>query len=52
MLDLEDEVGRAIDNVEASMGSDGLPAAIRNLTSQAQVCLDTFNHRDEVMQQE
>ena len=51
MLDLEDEVGRAIDNVEASMGTDGLPAAIRNLTSKAQDCLDIFNKRDEVMTQ-
>jgi hypothetical protein len=51
MLDLVDEVGRAIDNVEASVGTDGLPAAIRNLTSNAQVCLDVFNRRDEVMSQ-
>jgi hypothetical protein len=51
LLDLEDEVGSAIDNVEASMGSDGLPAAIRHLTSKAQECLDAFNRRDEVMQQ-
>jgi hypothetical protein len=48
---LEDEVGQAIDNVEASMGSDGLPAAIRHLISKAQDCLDAFNRRDEVMQQ-
>jgi hypothetical protein len=51
LLDLEDEVSRAIDNVEASMGSDGLPAAIRNLVSKAQACLDAFNRRDEVMTQ-
>jgi hypothetical protein len=51
MLDLEGEIGRAIDNVEASMGTDGLPAAIRNLTSKAQDCLDAFNKRDEVMTQ-
>ena len=51
LLDLEDEVGRAIDNVEASMGSDGLPASIRHLTSKAQDCLDAFNRRDEVIQQ-
>jgi hypothetical protein len=51
MLDLEDEVSRAIDNVEASMGGDGLPAAIRNLTGEAQECLDTFNLRNEVMEQ-
>ncbi|MBU0512785.1 MAG: hypothetical protein KJ638_13945 [Chloroflexi bacterium] len=51
MLDMVDEAGRAIDNVEASIGSDGLPAAIRNLVSTAQQCLSTFNRRDEVMKQ-
>ena len=50
-FDLEDEIGQAIDNVEASMGSDGLPAAIRHLTGKAQDCLDAFNRRDEVMRQ-
>lgn len=51
LLDLENSVSSAIDNVEASMGSDGLPAAIRHLTSKAQECLDAFNQRDEIMQQ-
>ena len=51
LLDLEDEVSRAIDNVEASMGTDGLPASIRNLTTKAQDCLTAFARRDEVMQQ-
>ncbi len=51
MLDLVDQVGRAIDNVEASMGSDGLQAAIRHLVGQAQECLTVFNRRDEVMSQ-
>lgn len=51
MLEMVDTVARAIDNVEASMGTDGLPAAIRHLVSQAQTCLDTFNRRDEVMKQ-
>ena len=50
-LDLEGEVSQAIDNLEASMGSDGLPAAIRHLTSKSQDCLDAFNRRNEVMQQ-
>ena len=50
-FDLEDEVSQAINNVEASMGSDGLPAAIRHLTSKTQDCLDAFSKRDEVMQQ-
>lgn len=51
MLDLVDEVGRAIDNVEASMGADGLPASIRNLISKAQDCILVYNRRDEVMRQ-
>ena len=51
LLDLEDEVSRAIDNVEASMGSEGLPASIRHLTSKAQDCINAYNRRDEVMQQ-
>ncbi len=51
MLDLVDSVGRAIDNVEASIGTDGLPAAIRNLVTTANECLLVFNRRDEVMTQ-
>jgi hypothetical protein len=49
MLALADEVGRAIDNVEASMGSDGLPAAFRNLTKTAQQCIDIFDRREEAI---
>lgn len=49
MLDLGDEVARAIDHVEMSIGSDGLPAAIRNLTTLAQQSIDVFNRRDEVI---
>ena len=49
LLEAESEVSRAIDNVEASLGTDGLPAAIRNLTSLAQQCVDAFNKRTEVM---
>lgn len=52
MLELEDVVARAIDNVEASMGSDGLPAAIRNLVSKATECVEVFNKREEVITQQ
>jgi hypothetical protein len=52
MLDLVEEVGRAVDNIEASMGTDGLPASIRNLVAKAQDCITVFNRRDEVMKQE
>jgi hypothetical protein len=49
MLGLVDEVGRAIDNVEASIGSDGLPAALRNLISVTQRCIDVFDQREEAI---
>jgi hypothetical protein len=49
MLGLVDEVARAIDNVEASIGSDGLLAALRNLKSVTQRSIDTFDLREEVV---
>lgn len=49
LLTQVDEVKRAIDHVEASIGTDGLPASIRNLTSVAQSSVDLFNRRDEVI---
>ena len=49
LLTLEDDVRRALDNVEASVGTDGLPAAIRHLQTTAQQRLDTFNRRQEVI---
>jgi hypothetical protein len=49
MLQLGDEVSHAIDNVEASVGSDGLPAALRNLTTTARQCTTVFDRREEVL---
>lgn len=49
LLNSVDEVNHAIDNVEASIGSDGLPAAIRNLKSISQSCVDAFNKRTDVI---
>jgi hypothetical protein len=49
MLDLGDDVARAVDHVEMSIGSDGLPAAIRNLTTLGQQSIDVFNRRDEAI---
>jgi len=47
---LGDEVGRALDNIEASMGDeDALPAAIRNLTTQARLAVETFDRRSEIV---
>jgi hypothetical protein len=52
LLDLGEEVSRAIDNLEASIGTDGLPAAVRNLVTQARQCVETFESREEVFKAE
>jgi len=49
MLSLVEEIGRAIDNVEASMGTEGLPASIRHLTSLAQSSVEAFQKRSEAI---
>jgi hypothetical protein len=49
LLASSEEVGRAIDNVQASVGTDGLPAAIRNLETVSQQCVDAYNRREEVI---
>jgi len=49
MLTLVDEANRAVDTVEASIGTDGLPAAIRNLRSVAGKAVDVYNHRSEIV---
>jgi hypothetical protein len=49
MLNLAEEANQAVDNVETSIGSDGLPAAIRNLNSQATSAVKVFNHRAEIV---
>jgi hypothetical protein len=49
LLAMSDEVGSAVDNVETSIGTDGLDAAIRHLRSVSQQCVDAFNKRSEVL---
>jgi hypothetical protein len=49
MVDLVDEVTRAIEHVAASVGSEGLNASIRNLETKTQECIDVFNRRDEIV---
>jgi len=49
-FDLGEQVGRALDNVEASLGDEAaLPAAIRNLISLARTAVETYNRRSEVV---
>ena len=47
LLTLEDDLSRAIDNLASSLGTDGQPAAIRNLVSVSQQCIDAFEKRKE-----
>ena len=49
LVELADQLSSAVDNLEASLDSDGLPAALRNLVQKAQDCLDAFNKRSEIM---
>jgi len=49
LLELSERVRSAIDNVETSMGTDGLPASIKHLTNLAQEAVHAFNKRSEVM---
>lgn len=49
MLEMVDEVARAVENVEASIGSEGLPAAIRHLTKVSQQAIEVYNRRNEAI---
>lgn len=49
-FELAEQVGRANDNVEASMGDEAaLPAAIRNLTALARLANETYDKRSEAV---
>jgi hypothetical protein len=49
LLDKADAVGSAIDNIQASVGTDGLPAAIRNLQTLSKECIAAYERRQEVL---
>ena len=49
LLNMSDEVSNAIDHVRASIGTDGLDAAVCNLEAVSQECIEAFNRRDEVV---
>jgi len=49
LLDKSEEIGHAIDNVQSSVGTDGLPAAIRNLQSLSKECVKAYDRRQEVV---
>jgi hypothetical protein len=49
MLDLVDTMKAAIDNAQASISTDGMPAAIRNMESVARQCVETFDRREDII---
>jgi len=49
LLALEDEISKAIDDVSTSLGTDGLSAAIKHLTSLSQGCLDALDRRNKAI---
>lgn len=49
LLEGVENVSRAIDNVAASLDTEGLPAAIRHLASVSQEVVDSYNRREEVI---
>lgn len=49
LLEMEDEIGRAIDNIQASVGTDGLPASIRHLVGLTRDLVTAFDRRSEVV---
>lgn len=49
LLEHGDVVGSAIDNVAASIGTDGLPASIRHLIAVSQEAVDAFNKRSDAL---
>ena len=48
-LNSVDAVISAIDNLEASLDTDGFPAAVRNTVQKAQDSIDAFNKRSELL---
>ncbi len=50
LLDKVEEVGRAVDNVETSMSTDGQPASIRHLVSLARELTDLMVAREHVIE--
>ncbi|MBM4422018.1 MAG: hypothetical protein FJ030_01335 [Chloroflexi bacterium] len=49
LLEGVSKVSSAVDNVEASLGGDGLPAAIRNLVAVTTECVTAFDRRKDVL---
>lgn len=49
LLEQVETISSAVDNVEASLGTEGLTAAIRHLTTQAETAVEAYNRRHEAI---
>lgn len=49
MLEGVDQISNAIDNLDASIGTDGFPAAVRNLVTLSEDASRAFDRREEVI---
>lgn len=49
LFEKADGIAAAIDNAEASLGTEGITAAMRHLTRLSQEAVDAFNHRSSVI---
>lgn len=49
LLEMADEVQRAIDNIQSSVGTDGLPAAIRHLEKVSAECISMYDRREQIV---
>lgn len=49
LLGKADELSRAVDNLEASKGTDGMPAAVSNVIALSRDLVATFEQRAEVI---
>ncbi|MCJ7568283.1 MAG: hypothetical protein MUO58_12155 [Anaerolineales bacterium] len=49
LLEGADQISNAIDNLGASLGSDGFPAAVRNLVTLSAEVISAFDRREEVI---
>ncbi|MCJ7567769.1 MAG: hypothetical protein MUO58_09545 [Anaerolineales bacterium] len=49
LLEGVDQISSAVDNLGASLGTDGFPAAIRHLVTLSEEVISAFNRREEVI---
>jgi hypothetical protein len=49
LLENADKISRAIDHVQASVGTDGIEPAIRNMVAVIQESTEAYNRREEVI---